>query len=1200
MIAVDALAVLEKTLPPGTLNQVKTLVFKQAWEGKGYAEIAEEAGYDTDYIKSVAAQLWKSISSELGEKVTKTNFRSLLIQRLGESDVSKISLVQPPIVEESTLCPAGIANEKAPVVDWGEAPDVSKFYGRNEELAQISTCNLTEGCRLVAVLGMGGMGKTSLITKLAQQVQHHYDFVIWRSLRNAPTADEVLAELIPFLSEQQSDQCSTRQLVKCLRTSRCLIIFDNVESILQAGQVGYYRPGYEEYGNLLRVVGETAHQSCLLLTSREKPPEVAELEGLDLAVRSFALRGSPEVATALLNAKGIEGSPEQQRQLSHHYGDSPLALKIIASSIQDLFEGNLDGFLSQETVAFNGIRRLLDQQFQRLSPLEKVILNWLAINREWTSIAELQRDIVPTVSMASLLESLEALTWRSLIEKNSSRQGPSGQYTLQPVVMEYVTNDLVQQVYQDLIGDTDSQAAQTHGLASSQSYFHTHALLKTTVKDYIQDSQKRLILEPLAQLLRNTFFSASMLAQWMQSVLAQLRTSPVTGYGPGNLLNLCRQLQLDLSGYDFSQLPIWQANLRDISLPRVNFADADFQQTLFTQSLSGILKIAFSPQGDFLATIDSTGSVRLWRVADGQLHMSCEDHSYWGWALAFSPDGQQLASGGEDNMVRIWDVSTGQCINSLELKTNMVWSVTFSPNGQTLAIGTSDTDILLWDLEGNNLPSVLPGHTSDVRSLQFSPNGRKLASASHDHTLKLWDLQTGKCVQTFAEHSERVNSVAFSPDGDTLASGSADHTIRIWNLKTGQCQQVLSAHDRIVTDVTFSPDGKQLASASEDRTVKLWDINGKHHKTLIGHQEWIWSIAFSPDGQTLASGSPDQTVRFWQVQTGKPLKTLSGYIDYSSALTWHPNGQTLVTGSSNHTIRVWERDCCTKTFQAHDNWVWSVAFNPNGQYLASGSTSVKLWDEKTNSCLATLQENAGFVFSLAWSHNSQQLATGSSDNRVRVWEANTQQCLQILEGHESWVFQVAWSPNSQWLASCGIDGIAKVWDLKTGDCLQTFHEKSWVWSIAWSPDHRFLAYSTAEGIIKFWDAKTWELLRTLTGHASQVTRIDFSPSGRQLASGSYDRTVKIWDVETGNCLQTLTGHTQMITNLAFNPVETDDSCQLASASEDETLRIWDVIPGECKYILRPERPYERMNITGATGLTKAQQQSLVMLGAVDE
>ncbi|MEM9217284.1 MAG: hypothetical protein AAGD25_23460 [Cyanobacteria bacterium P01_F01_bin.150] len=81
----DALQIVETIIPPGSLNQVKILVFRDAWEGKGYAEIAETAGYDIDYIKGVASQLWKSLSPPLGAKVTKKNFRSLLIQRFSDN-----------------------------------------------------------------------------------------------------------------------------------------------------------------------------------------------------------------------------------------------------------------------------------------------------------------------------------------------------------------------------------------------------------------------------------------------------------------------------------------------------------------------------------------------------------------------------------------------------------------------------------------------------------------------------------------------------------------------------------------------------------------------------------------------------------------------------------------------------------------------------------------------------------------------------------------------------------------------------------------------------------------------------------------------------------------------------------------------------------------------------------------------------------
>ncbi len=247
--------------------------------------------------------------------------------------------------------------------------------------------------------------------------------------------------LVPFLSEQQDNKAELKQLLYWLRTKRCLLILDNVETILQSGDyAGQYRSGYENYGDMFRSVGETVHQSCLLLTSREKPAEIAMLEGGEKTispVRSLQLGGSLEAAIALIQAKGLSGSVEEQQQLCQRYSCNPLALKIVATSIQDLFGGKIGEFLDDNTTLFYNVRRLLEQQFNRLSPLEQSIMYWLAINREWTTISELSKDIVPTARKLDLLEALESLLWRSLIE------GRGNNYTQQPVVMEYVSDRLL-------------------------------------------------------------------------------------------------------------------------------------------------------------------------------------------------------------------------------------------------------------------------------------------------------------------------------------------------------------------------------------------------------------------------------------------------------------------------------------------------------------------------------------------------------------------------------------------------------------------------------------------------------------------------------------------------------------------------------------------------------------------------------------
>jgi hypothetical protein len=207
--------------------------------------------------------------------------------------------------------------------------------------------------------------------KLAQQVQDEFEYVIWRSLSNASPLKTLLEELVPFVSDQQDTLAEVSRLLHYLRTSRCLLILDNLETILDVGQTGRYRPGYEGYGELLKMIAEATHQSCLILTSRERPAEIATFEGVELAVRSLRLSGAPEAAHALLQAKGLVGKDSSKQELCNRYGNSPLALKIVATSIKDLFDGEIGKFLEQDTTVFNGIRRLLEEQFNRLSPLEQ-------------------------------------------------------------------------------------------------------------------------------------------------------------------------------------------------------------------------------------------------------------------------------------------------------------------------------------------------------------------------------------------------------------------------------------------------------------------------------------------------------------------------------------------------------------------------------------------------------------------------------------------------------------------------------------------------------------------------------------------------------------------------------------------------------------------------------------------------------------
>ena len=412
------------------------------------------SGYAASYLtRDVGPKLWQLLGQALGETVSKNNFQTALERRWireqgdkGTRGQGEMELVNPPLVSPSPHPPIPKRS------DWGEAVDVSIFYGRTEELNTLKHWLLQKCCRLVALLGMGGVGKTCLSVKLAQQIQSKFDAVIWRSLRHAPPPETLSGDLVSCLSNQKDTKADLGRLINWLRTSRCLIILDNVEAILQPGSVGKYLPGYEDYGELFRLIGTTVHQNCLILTSREKTAEVAELEGIELGVLTLQLNGSLETAQALIQTQELSGSAAQQKHLCELYDYNPLLLKIVANSIQELFDGHIAKFLAQNTLVFNGIRRSLEQQFHRLSPVEQTIMKPLAIAPDGLTIAELAQEIGFSFSRADVLRGLEALSWRSLIEKASPTliQRQSSRYTQPSIVREYVNDRMIGQAREKL------------------------------------------------------------------------------------------------------------------------------------------------------------------------------------------------------------------------------------------------------------------------------------------------------------------------------------------------------------------------------------------------------------------------------------------------------------------------------------------------------------------------------------------------------------------------------------------------------------------------------------------------------------------------------------------------------------------------------------------------------------------------------
>ncbi len=1028
--------------------------------------------------------------------------------------------------------------------DWGETPAVRAVQGRARELALLSGWVREDRCRVVEILGAGGVGKTTLAGRLARDLAPEFAVVYWRSLRNALPVEEWLGGAIGALSAGKAlvpDGFDARLglLLQLARIHRALLVLDNLEAILEPSAPGVrYQAGYAGYGMVLARMAESEHRSCLLLISREKP-----LRADNVAIRELHLKGlAVEDGRALLDGRALIGDDTSWHTLVTRYVGNPLALGAVGETIGVVFGGDIASFLAQETSVFGGIRQLLDEQVGRLSVLERTIGRWLAVEREPIGFAELAADLGPGVARGDLVEAVEALERRSLLE-----WGTGGAFTLQPVVLEYVTTRLVNDLVREI-------------LAGEPDTLVSRAILKATAKDYVRRGQERLIAQPvLEQLLTHESMEAVELRLLGLLDIWRRRSAAEQGYGPGNVVNLARLLRGHLRGLDLAHLIIRQAYLQEVEAQDSRLTGVLLSQSVLSEAFEPILSLAVSADGHFLAAGTMGGEVRLWSVADRTPLVSVRGHIGAIYGVALSADGRLLVSGGADGMLRFWEASSGAGLAALKGNSGGVYGVALSSDG-TLAVSCGvDGAIRLWSVGSGECLATLLGHQGVVYSVALSADATLLASGGADGTVRLWSVESSSCLEILTGHSGGVRGVALTADGRLLAGGGLDGTVRLWETERGECVAILQEHVRSVWCVSLTPDGSLLAGSGVDGSVRLWDVASRTYiASLQGHGGAVWSTALSGDGRLAASGGVDGTVRLWDTAGKLCMATLHGYTSVIRGVAISADGRRIVSSGVDGAIR--------------------------------------LWDVRRGACIMTLQEDPGTVYGVALSADGFLLATSELDGTVRIRELKTGTGVATLRGHTGVAYGVALSGNGAFLASGGLDGTIQVWRWRTGAGVATLHgHTGGVNGVALSTDGTVLASGGVDGTLRLWQMPVGACSAILRGHSGSVYCVALSGDGGLVASGGLDGTVRLWAVDSGQCTAILQEGAGVVRGVALSA----DGMVLASGGQDGTVRLWDTKTGSALLSVRPDRPYERMDITNLSGVTEAQRAALKALGAVE-
>lgn len=633
-------------------------------------------------------------------------------------------------------------------------------------------------------------------------------------------------------------------------------------------------------------------------------------------------------------------------------------------------------------------------------------------------------------------------------------------------------------------------------------YIARYALVKATAKTHIRQSQERLILTKIAHRLQHDLGTAQFLAD-CQHILNTARSAPQSyqNYIAGNLLNLLRIATIRPTYLDCSLLTISQAFLQSTTWPGINFRNAHFENTVFTESFSIISAIALSPDGSQLAAAAVNGEIRIWDTKTRQLQLLFLGHNAYISSVAFRNDNQLLVTASNDGTIKFWDSTNAQMIATLRSHIRPVSVVVFSPKGDKFISAGYEPDLLVWNVVSRQVECRLQGHCGRIGAVAYHPWQDIVASGDIDGVIRLWAVVDGRCLKEWQGHTHIVQDLKFSPDGKFLASSSHDETLRLWDLASLRCCHTWFCAASDVSPVAFGPNNRILASPGRNFTVNLWDIvTGNLFHVLLGHTSNIRGLAFHPDGTKLYRSSEDISLGVWDVHWGQPVEFHQGYLNRVQALTFGRDDGELCTSSTVSGIQRWtiSDSIEVRPIDAITNSS-VVATNPKGDLLAyeGDNRTVCLFDLQSNRCRFVLTGHTSSIRTLVFDASGDLLISGGRDHSVRVWRVATGENLHVSD--------------------CTI----RLWDPQT--CLQESvleGHKADVLTLSFSNLTGILTSAGSDQVIKLWRISTGEVLRTLEGHTRTIWKVATSHNGKVIASCADDG-IKLWNVEDGASIHSL-------------------------------------------------------------------------------
>ena len=1078
-----------------------------------------------------------------------------------------------------------------------DVDDADYFYGR-ERLTQELIDKVQVGkANFLAVLGVSGSGKSSLLRAgLIYQLQHKDRLPqtqSWKISIFTPGEKPLDSLAIAFLEKEWTDGQRYEELQKVKRAidkgatrfadyinvsqaPRTLLIVDQFEEVFTVCKSPQDRNHF--ITTLLGALPETGDKLCLIFAMRDDfLGKCAAYQELATLIQSNLLMVTPMNEGELRDA--IEKpATKLGRKVEHNLIDvilkdlrvessgeetpeaEPGLLPLLSYTLEQLWYRQTLNWLRLESYKeLGGVRKILEnleeEAYKELSETEQRIADRIFI--KLTNLGEGTPDTRKQVSMDALVslgESEEIVEQvvqkladaRLIVTHNLSVPDSSKSQEKKNVIVIDVAHEALIRYWgrlQELLennrdairteGKIQTAAEEWEDKGKSQDYLLT-GLRLGEAEEFLQDESK---IVPLSVLAKELIEESRKESDRLELEQKRRRRNTIFGLTGGLLGAL---LLAGISGWQWRQAQIGQIEALSTS------SKALFSTDPIASLIDG-LKAAKKLKQTFGANTDVKAKVRfalLQAVYSIRENNLLENHKGNVNDIAFSPDGKYFASVGGDGTLRLWN-SEGK-----EIK---VW----------------------W------------GDNARLLQMSFSPDGKLIALADENGMIKLWSVPQERIVKSFTGekttkgyfgYQNQVTCLNFSPDGKIIVSASSNGVIKLWNLN-GKEIRTIKGHDKRLINVKFSNDGKIIGSASSNGVIKLWDLNGKEILTQKNEQvKQLNSIYFIPNSSGTVwsfAGGQDGVLRLWDTEdkligefpksNDSLKKQFSGissvHLNFNSDTLNKADQMTFAVGYNDGTVRIWRAGEFT-TLGKHKNIVNSIKFSNDGKIIASASDdgTIKIWnlDRPKPYSFIGYQGDIGVDRFLHFSRNGKIIITGTvklatHKNIIRVWKMGSVRSTFFIT-REHRLASLDFSSKGEKIALGFENGVVKIFNLEGQELAGINKGESPVNSLKFSPDGKTIVFGSSDGTVKVWNIGS-QKLRVLGKHnGGSVQSVNFSPDGKIIASGGGDSTIKVWNLE-GKELYTLKGHISGVNSISFSP---DGKIIASAGNNDKIIKLWSI------------------------------------------